>query len=73
MPLDPAEQKRMARKGGRAPKHVIKFTISDLVDATGRSHESIRKDRMRGKLDTKDLLSLSRYVVKHGDPSKQSS
>lgn len=65
MPLDPAEQKRMARKGGRAPKFVIKFRICDLIDATGRSHESIRKDRMQGKLDTKDLISLSKYVVEH--------
>lgn len=64
MPLDPEEQKRMARKGGRAPKYMMKFTIADLVDATGKSPESIRKDRMKGKVNTKDLKSLSLYVVK---------
>jgi hypothetical protein len=68
--MDPEAVKRMARKGGRAPKHVMKFTIADLVDATGRSHESIRKDRMRGKLDTKDLASLSRYVCRYSAPTE---
>jgi hypothetical protein len=73
MSMDPEAIKKMARRGGRAPKHVMKFTISDLLDATGRSHESVRKDRMRGKLDTKDLLSLSQYVVKHASSLKQGS
>lgn len=69
MSFTSGEASTIARRGGRAPKHVIKFTITDLIDATGRSHETLRKDRQRGRLDTKDLVSVAQYVVRHSTPT----
>jgi hypothetical protein len=73
MELSDEDRKRFGRRGGKAPKYVVKFRLADIEDATGRTRDSIHKDRQRGKLDTKDLLSLSQYVVKHALSLKQGS
>lgn len=53
----------MKRRAGR-----WRFSTEDIAHATGRGIWSVRKDRQKGLFDPSDLLSLSKYVVKHQEP-----
>ena len=41
------------------------FTVQDISNVTGRKEATIRQDVCQRKLDMKDLLSVSNYIVRH--------
>jgi hypothetical protein len=58
-----AQAQEFGRRGGRAPKRPLKFTITELAEAAGKSVDAVRKDRQRGKFDQKSLRSVAQYIL----------
>lgn len=56
------EAQAMGRRGGKAQKRPIKFSISELAEAVGKSVVAVQRDRQRGKFDQKDLKSIAKYI-----------
>lgn len=57
------EAKEFGRRGGKAPKRPLKYTISELAEAAGKSVDAVRKDRQRGKFNQRDLRSVAQYIL----------
>lgn len=53
----------MGRRGGKAQKRPIKFSISELAEAVGKSVVAVQRDRQRGKFDQKDISSIAQYIT----------
>jgi hypothetical protein len=50
-------------KGRKSPRKLYRFSIHDIVKASGKGIWTVRKDRQRRKLDPHDLASLAAYVA----------
>ena len=53
-------------KGRKSPRKPFRFSIHDVVHATGKGIWAVRKDRQRRKFDPMDLASLAKYVASSG-------
>jgi hypothetical protein len=42
---------------------ILSVTLSHIAEATGQTLAQVQYDSARGKVDRKDLLSISKYIV----------
>lgn len=53
-------------RGGRGHRKYC-WTVKDVARLTGRAEGTIRNDMAAKVLDMADILSLARYIEKHGE------
>lgn len=56
----------MMKEGLNTKKtRVMKFTLADVAESTGKTVEAVRKDKQRGLFRPWELVSLVEYVGGH--------